>query len=1186
MLKILRKHSKHWLIAAIIGAIVVVFIFWGIGGMEQPQSRELARVYGNPIPLTAYYQYATLLEKKARFRRNLSEEDVKALREQAPDNLIRLMLLVEKARRLGLSVSDSEVQTAILRDPDFQEQGAFDPRLYEMFIGRGRNRQAEKVAYEKWLRQQILAAKALENIAAFAKVSELELQEYFRLGREAVQVDYVEINPEAFAARVKPTDAELRDYYDKHQAQLRVAEKVKVRYVLLRVEDFRQQVEISPKEMEDYLKENRAELERPKVIRAREIFLALDPTAKGDQRQQVEQKAETLLNAARGGADFAQLAQSASQDEAGRKRGGDLGPVTRGKKGEAWDKVAFGLARGQVGLARTAKGFYLIKVEDIQETEPLPDAEARKQAREKLIERKSRETGQGRGQAAAGGDRPGGLSGSNPKEQADFAGNAPVHPNRPHSGAGRGQGFQPGGLHPQTPGGGAGGGPPGICGHAGHGTASRADSSFRTGQGEGAPGGHPGGGPEIGGAGGRQTPESPAPGGTPDQGRGPGGPAPQRQRLFHPGPGLPAAAPGRTPDQRGFYAVAKTALSGQTHILAGEILPFGFEKPASAHPGGVPERTGSLRVQGFGGKAAGAPRVLVQGRVAAGPGQQDGAGGFITSPATSVSAVRTATHRALMARERLLADYPEWENWRRQARAAKTALVELWPEYLALLREQVESWGGEVFFAQDADRANDFILQVARRHRVANVVQSKSMTAHEIGLPPFLARQGIQLTETDLGEFIIQLAGHPPAHLTAPALHLNRFQIAGILSAHLKLEAPGDPAALTRLASDYLAGRYAQADMGITGVNFAAAREGVLVCFENEGNLRLSATLPQVHLALMGWDKMIPGLADMEPFLRLLPASATGQRLTSLVHFFKGLKSGPQGTQAFYLVILDNGRSRLAAHPELKEALYCLRCGACLNICPVFQVKGAHLYGRVYPGAIGALLAPFVPPVGDISDLCSQCGSCATICPAAIELPKKIRYLRRTAPAFRRIRSATRAAGEVLRRPRLYRSLESPARAWLRGFGRGQVRGLLGSDLPRESFFHQHKQLRPKTPGATILPGRSRQSPTARPRPFPQSRLGPSHRKSPSRNHRSRRRTAGPRRGPACSALRAPRPWPAIWGRRPGGRSGSKTTPGSSPWPGNWPNWGWRLKWPGKKARRPWTPRSPWDSGSSRSRAP
>lgn len=391
MLKILRKHSKHWLIAAIIGAIVVVFIFWGIGSMEPPQSRELARVYGTPIPLTAYYQYATLLEKKARFRRNLSEEDVKALRDEAPDNLIRLVLLTEKARRLGLTVSDAEVQTAILRDPDFQEQGAFDPRLYELFIGRGRNRQAEKVAYEKWLRQQIMAAKALENIAAFAKVSELELQEYFRLGREAVQVDYVEINPESFVAKVKPSDAELKEYYEKNQPQLRVPEKVKVRYVVLRLEDFRKSAEVSPKEIEDYVRENRAELERPRVIRVREIFLALDPKAKAADRGQVQQKAEGLLNAARGGADFAQLARSASQDEAGRKRGGELGPVTRGKKGEAWDKVAFGLKQGQVGLAQTGKGFYLIKIEDILETEPLPEAETKARAREKLIERKSRE---------------------------------------------------------------------------------------------------------------------------------------------------------------------------------------------------------------------------------------------------------------------------------------------------------------------------------------------------------------------------------------------------------------------------------------------------------------------------------------------------------------------------------------------------------------------------------------------------------------------------------------------------------------------------------------------------------------------------------------------------------------------------------------------------------------------------
>jgi L-lactate dehydrogenase complex protein LldF len=372
-----------------------------------------------------------------------------------------------------------------------------------------------------------------------------------------------------------------------------------------------------------------------------------------------------------------------------------------------------------------------------------------------------------------------------------------------------------------------------------------------------------------------------------------------------------------------------------------------------------------------------------------------------TTPSAFGSAVRTATHRALMARERLLADYPQWEDWRQQVRAVKTAMVERWPEYLALLREQVESWGGEVYLAKDAAEANDFILHVARRHRVARVVQSKSMTAHEIGLGPFLARQGLQLTETDLGEFIIQVAGHPPAHLTAPALHLNRSQIARILSDHLHLQAPSDPVALTRLASDYLAGRYAEADMGITGVNFAAAGgcAGVSGKRGEPAPQRLPAAgAPGPH----GLGQNDSRACRPGALLRLLPASATGQRLTSLVHFFKGLKSGPRGTQAFYLVILDNGRSRLAAHPELREALYCLRCGACLNICPVFQVKGAHLYGRVYPGAIGALLAPFLPPVGDISDLCTQCGSCAAICPAAIELPRKIRYLRQTAPAYRR----------------------------------------------------------------------------------------------------------------------------------------------------------------------------------------
>lgn len=391
-------------------------------------------------------------------------------------------------------------------------------------------------------------------------------------------------------------------------------------------------------------------------------------------------------------------------------------------------------------------------------------------------------------------------------------------------------------------------------------------------------------------------------------------------------------------------------------------------------------------------------------------------------------AVRAATHRALEARERLLSGYPKWPKWRRQVKNFKAEVVRRWPEYLAQLRSQVEAWGGVVYLAKDASEAREYILEVARKHGVRRLIQSKSMTAHEIGLEPFLRGQGLKLTETDLGEFIIQLAGQPPAHLTAPALHLNRYGISAILSRHLGEKAPEEPGPLTRLAALALAPCYEEAQMGVTGVNFAAAREGVLVCLENEGNLRQTACRPPVHLALMGWEKLVPDLEAVAPGLRLLPASATGQRLTALVHFFQGLKNCPDGRQAFYLVILDNGRSRLAEEPKLKEALYCLRCGACLNICPVFQVGAAHLYGRVYPGAIGILLAPFLPPPGDLTDFCTQCGSCREVCPAGIELPEKIRYLRRTALSFRNLRTLAGAAGLLLSHPRLYRGLETPLR--------------------------------------------------------------------------------------------------------------------------------------------------------------
>ncbi|MGB8872138.1 MAG: LUD domain-containing protein [Desulfobaccales bacterium] len=394
-----------------------------------------------------------------------------------------------------------------------------------------------------------------------------------------------------------------------------------------------------------------------------------------------------------------------------------------------------------------------------------------------------------------------------------------------------------------------------------------------------------------------------------------------------------------------------------------------------------------------------------------------------TVSGTPPAAVRAACHRALMARERILQGYPDWQAWRRQARDIKAEAISRLDELLQQMARGVQAWGGKVLWARDAAQARELILGLTREHRVTMVTKSKSMTTEEICLNPALSAAGIRTLETDLGEFIVQLAGDSPAHLTAPALHLDRRQIATIFRERLGTACPQDPAALTRLACDHIQPDFWRAGMGITGVNFAAP-DGTLVFLENESNLRLTATLPPVQVALMGLEKIIPALADVEVLLRLLPASATGQRLTALVHFLRGRKFQPEGPQAFYLIILDNGRRRLARDPEFREALYCLRCGACLNVCPIFQLRAAHLYRRVYPGAIGILLAPHLAPVGDISDLCSQCGACQEICPVGIRLTENILKERARSRQWRNLRTLSGLAGQALVRPRLYRSLE------------------------------------------------------------------------------------------------------------------------------------------------------------------
>jgi L-lactate dehydrogenase complex protein LldF len=434
-----------------------------------------------------------------------------------------------------------------------------------------------------------------------------------------------------------------------------------------------------------------------------------------------------------------------------------------------------------------------------------------------------------------------------------------------------------------------------------------------------------------------------------------------------------------------------------------------------------------------------------------------------SQPQTLPQTVRAAAHRALAARERIVQEYPAWEAWRRQARASKALAIDRLDELIAELKEKIERWGGTVLFAQDAAEVRELILNIARRHGVHKVVKSKSMTTEEISLNPYLIEAGLEVAETDLGEFIIQLAGHPPAHLTAPALHLNCRQIAELFAEHLGLTCPPDPLVLCQTASQYLKARFGEAQMGITGVNFAAASEGTLVFLENENNLRQSLAMPSVHVAVMGLEKVIPTLTDLEAFLRLLPASATGQRLTALVHFLNGLKPRPDGgLQSFYLLILDNGRRRLAAQAEIKEALYCLRCGACLNICPVFQAGGAHLYGRVYPGAIGILLARHLAPLGDISDLCTQCGACREICPVAIDLPEKILAVRQHSSHFRKMQTLSRGAGLIMTHPHLYRRLASGLRLAAKTFPSLSAEKILGIQVSPESFYQRQCKMQGK----------------------------------------------------------------------------------------------------------------------------
>jgi peptidyl-prolyl cis-trans isomerase D len=390
MLKLLRKYSRSWFIAIAIGAIVVVFVLWGVGSFRSARLQEVASVNGAPILLPAFIrQYSDLMKQyQEQARGELTEETLKALhlKEQALGHLIDEELLRQAAARLGIGVSDEELRARIQSYPYFQADGRFNERVYYQMLARVHLGPED---FEKQERHRLIVQKLVQEITSFAKVSDEELRELFNLGRESVEVNYLAVSPEPYVAKQNVSDAEMAAYFKDHQAEFKTPERVQVRYVLVRPQDMFEQVRPSAEKIDDYLQEHAGELVRPKVIRVRQLFLPLPPQAGLAEQSRLAAQAQDLLRQAQTGRDFARLVDTLAQNEASRKKSGDLGYLTRGQNLPEWEKVAFSLRAGQVGLVRTPQGFYLIKVEEVKETEKLPDAEARAIASQALKQEKS-----------------------------------------------------------------------------------------------------------------------------------------------------------------------------------------------------------------------------------------------------------------------------------------------------------------------------------------------------------------------------------------------------------------------------------------------------------------------------------------------------------------------------------------------------------------------------------------------------------------------------------------------------------------------------------------------------------------------------------------------------------------------------------------------------------------------------
>ena len=426
--------------------------------------------------------------------------------------------------------------------------------------------------------------------------------------------------------------------------------------------------------------------------------------------------------------------------------------------------------------------------------------------------------------------------------------------------------------------------------------------------------------------------------------------------------------------------------------------------------------------------------------------------------------LRNATDTIQAKRARVVGELPDWEELREAGRAIKADVLVGLEGYLVQFEAAVEARGGHVHWACDAAEANAVVARVAREHGIDEVLKVKSLTTDEIGLNDALAAAGIRALETDFAELILQLDGDWPSHILVPAIHRNRREIRDLFARTI---APGiasdEPSDLAEAARVYLREKFLDVRMGVSGANFGIAETGTVCVVESEGNGRMCTTLPPVLVSVLGIEKLLPRFADLEVFLQLLPRSATGERMNPYTSLWTGATEG----QELHVVLLDNGRTRVLRDEVGRQALACIRCSACLNVCPVYTRTGGHAYGSVYPGPIGAILTPQLLGVEEAPSLpfaSTLCGACYDVCPVKIDIPSVLVHLRAKVTAAQgptRERTGMRTVAWILGAPRRLAFAQALARLLQRPFVR---EGMLRRLPPPLAEWTRTRDLKPVAP--------------------------------------------------------------------------------------------------------------------------